>query len=48
VSHQPPTKPAAEAETTPENDATTYLLAAIAAVAIAAIGLAEAWRRRRT
>lgn len=48
VSPQPPTTPAADAEPTPRNDALTYTLAGVAAVAIAALGLIVAMRRRRT
>lgn len=48
VSHQPPSTPAADAESTPSNDALTYALAAAAALAIAAVGLVEVTRRRRS
>jgi hypothetical protein len=45
---QPPSTPAADAESTPANDALTYVLAGVAAVAVAGIGLAELLRRRRS
>jgi hypothetical protein len=48
VVQQPPSTPTADAESTPANNTLTYVLAAIAAAVIAAVGLAELMRRRRT
>jgi hypothetical protein len=45
---QPPSTPAADAESTPANDALTYVLAAVAALAVAGVGLVELLRRRRS
>ncbi len=48
VPHQPPSTPTADAESTPANNTVTYVLAAIAAAVIVAVGSVEALRRRRS